>query len=119
MPAILRSGECWRTIARIFWLRCRRVPGILSFDYQALALAEINGDGLSDVVMGDVQADSGSPGIVALSLGSMAGVGAREGLNVPCNNARNRRGYAVTCGFDLNDDGFGDAAVSANDEEGV
>lgn len=93
--------------------------GILSFDYQALSLADINGDGISDVVMGDVQGDAGWPGIVALSLGGTAGISPRAAITVPCINGCNRRGYAVTYGFDLNDDGFGDAAVSANDEEGV
>lgn len=93
--------------------------GAFAFDYQALGLADVSGDGASDAVMGDVQSSPDSPGIAALSLGSSAGLGPRVELDLPCINACNRRGSAVSYGFDLNDDGFGDAAVSATDEDGI
>lgn len=93
--------------------------GIQSFDYQALGLADLNGDGYSDLVMGDAQSDARFPGVVAYSLGGPAGIGPRVGLTVTCQNLCSRRGSAVSYGFDLNGDGFGDAAVGANEEEGV
>ncbi len=74
--------------------------------------ADFNGDGFSDVAVGDANADSGA-GVVSVYYGSATGLSATAARVLMGGSAGENFGYSVASVGDVNGDGFADFAVSA------
>ena len=80
------------------------------------AAGDVNGDGYSDVVVGESSWDNGetNEGRALLFLGSAAGLGSSPAWAVELNYVAARFGSSVTGAGDVNGDGYADVIVGAS-----
>jgi hypothetical protein len=90
-------------------------PSAASFG-SALALGDTNRDGFADLIVGDPSGSS--PGLVYVYLGSAAGLPGVPSLTLSGLDAGAQFGIAVAYAGDVNDDGYGDILVGANNFAG-
>jgi FG-GAP repeat len=87
--------------------------------YSAATAGDINGDGFSDVILGNPTYSNGetSEGTAVLYLGSALGVTTVPAWQVESNQGFAQLGYSVASAGDVNGDGFHDVIVGANNYE--
>lgn len=76
---------------------------------------DLNGDGYSDVAVGEYGASNGQPGegLVHVHYGSSAGIASAPSLTLEANVAGAQFGYSVASAGDVNGDGYADLVVGA------
>jgi hypothetical protein len=85
------------------------------FGYSVATAGDVNGDGYDDVVIGAYTHDNGQTdeGVIFVYLGDSLGLSATPQM-IEINSANSQFGYSVASAGDVNNDGYDDIIVGAN-----
>ncbi|MFC1573065.1 FG-GAP-like repeat-containing protein [Candidatus Eisenbacteria bacterium] len=88
---------------------------ITFFGYSVASAGDVNGDGFSDVIIGETSYTNGEAyeGRASVFHGGSTGLAADAAWAIESNNANAQLGASVGSAGDVNADGFGDVIVSA------
>jgi len=87
-----------------------------SFGYSVAGAGDVNSDGFDDVIVGSYRYDNGQndEGAAFVYYGSAAGLSSSVDLILESNQDNAQFGFSVSAAGDVNDDGYADVVIGAN-----